>query len=62
MRARLTEVADAATIRYLSYGYGHGIMLVHPATSPNAVPRALPAVVAGRWAPSLAAAWPPPAP
>jgi hypothetical protein len=61
MRARLTEVVDTATTRYLAYGYGHGIMLVHSATSPNAVPRAQPAVDAGRWAPSLAAAWPPPA-
>ena len=57
IRARLTEVVDAATIRYLSYGHGNGVMLVHSATAPNAVLRALPVLDAGLWAPSLAAAW-----
>ena len=57
IRDRLTEVVDAATIRYLSYGHGNGVMLVHAATAPNAVLRVLPALEAGLWAPSLAAAW-----
>ncbi len=57
IRARLTEVVDAATIRYLSYGHGNAVMLVHSATAPNAVLRALPALDTGLWAPSLAAAW-----
>ena len=57
IRARLTEVVDAAAIRYLSYGHGNAVMLVHSATAPNAVLRALPALDTGLWAPSLAAAW-----
>ncbi len=53
----LTELVDAATIRYLTCGHGNGIMLVHSATAPNAVLRALPALDRQAWAPSLAAAW-----
>jgi hypothetical protein len=57
IRARLAGLVDAATRRYLLYGHGNGIMLVHSATAPNAVLRTLPALDDGLWAPSLAAAW-----
>jgi len=57
VRALLAGLVDAATLRYLSYGHGNGVMLVHSATAPNAVLRALPALDAGLWAPSLTAAW-----
>ena len=53
----LAGLADAATIRYLSYGHGNGIMLVHSATAPGAVLRTLPALDTELWAPSLAASW-----
>ena len=56
-RARLTEVVDAAAVRYLTCGHGNGIMLVHSATAPNAVLRALPAIHKRMWPASLAAAW-----
>jgi len=57
IRALLADLVDAATLRYLFYGHGSAIMLVHSATAPNAVLRALPALDAGLWAPSLAASW-----
>jgi hypothetical protein len=57
IRAQLTSLADAATCRYLYYGHGNGIMLVHSATAPTAVLRTLPALDTALWAPSLAAAW-----
>jgi hypothetical protein len=57
IRARMADLVDAATIRYLFYGHGNGVMLVHSATAPNAVLHALPALDAKLWAPSLAAAW-----
>jgi hypothetical protein len=41
----------------LSCSSGNAIMLVHSATAPTAVLRTLPALDAGLWAPSLAAAW-----
>jgi hypothetical protein len=53
----LAELVDAATIRYLLYGHGNGVMLVHSATAPSAVLRTLPALDHGLWAPSLAASW-----
>ena len=53
----LAGLVDAATLRYLFYGHGNGVMLVHSATAPNAVLRTLPALDAGLWPPSLAAAW-----
>ncbi|THA74438.1 DUF4243 domain-containing protein [Streptomyces sp. A0642] len=56
-RARLEELVRAATHRYEAYGYGEPIMLVHAATAPNAVLRALPALPRELWAPSLGAAW-----
>ena len=57
IRSWLADLADAATIRYLSYGHGNGIMLVHSATAPGAVLRTLPALDTELWAPSLAASW-----
>lgn len=56
-RARLEELVRAATHRYAAYGYGEPVMLVHAATAPNAVLRALPALPRELWAPSLEAAW-----
>jgi hypothetical protein len=57
IRALLAGLVDAATRRYLLYGHGNGIMLVHSATAPNALLRALPVLNDELWAPSLAAAW-----
>lgn len=57
IRDWLAGLADAATIRYLSYGHGNAIMLVHSATAPGAVLRTLPALDTELWAPSLAASW-----
>ncbi|WP_275559859.1 questin oxidase family protein [Streptomyces sp. 5-6(2022)] len=56
-RRRLTELVRAATHRYATHGHGEPIMLVHAATAPNAVLRALPALPRELWAPSLEAAW-----
>jgi Questin oxidase-like len=53
----LEGLVDAATTGYLWYGHGNGIMLVHSATAPNAILRALPALDQQLWAPSVAAAW-----
>jgi hypothetical protein len=55
IRALLTGLVNAATLRYLFYGHGNAVMLVHSATAPNAVLRALLALDAVLWAPSLAA-------
>src|ERR1035441_9324318 len=57
IRGLLAELVDAATVRYLFYGHGNGVMLVHSATAPSVVLRTLPALDTGLWAPSLAAAW-----
>ncbi len=56
-RAWLAGLADEATAKYLEYGHGNPIMLVHSATAPTAVLRTLPALRDGLWAPSTAAAW-----
>jgi len=55
--AWLAELADAAVLRYLDYGHGNPTMLVHSATAPTAILRALPALSQDLWAPSAAAAW-----
>src|SRR5215469_16420785 len=34
-QARVLDLVDAATLRYLSYGYGSPVLLVHTATAPN---------------------------
>ncbi len=57
IRAWLAGLADAAAIRYLEYGHGNPIMLVHSATAPTAILRTLPALSEDLWAPSAAAAW-----
>jgi hypothetical protein len=57
IRAVLAELVDAAAVRYLFYGHGNGVMLVHSATAPSAVLRTLPALDARLWAPSLSASW-----
>ena len=57
IRALLAELVDAATVRYLFYGHGNGVMLVHSATAPSAVLRTLPALDERQWAPSLSASW-----
>ena len=50
-------LVDAAVLRYLRYGHGEGVMLVHSATAPSAIVRTLPALEEELWAPSVAAAW-----
>lgn len=55
--AWLAGLADAAVIRYLRYAHGEPTMLVHSATAPTAVLRALPALSQDLWVPSVAAAW-----
>jgi hypothetical protein len=57
LRSWLAGLVDAAAIRYLSFGHGNGVMLVHSATAPNAILRTLPALDRSLWAPSVAAAW-----
>lgn len=56
-RSWLAGLADAATVRYLRYGHGDAVMLVHSATAPTAILRTLPALDETLWAPSAAAAW-----
>jgi hypothetical protein len=53
----LASLVDAAATRYLWFGHGEGVMLVHSATAPNAILRTLPALDEQLWAPSAAAAW-----
>lgn len=54
---RLAGIVDAAVVRHGTHGYASRVMLVHAATAPNAVLRALPALPQALWVPSLAAAW-----
>ncbi|MEU1330232.1 questin oxidase family protein [Streptomyces sp. NPDC005865] len=56
-RRLLAELVRAATHRYATHGHGEETMLVHAATAPNAVLRALPALPRGLWVSSLRAAW-----
>jgi Questin oxidase-like len=56
-RERIIELVDAAALRYLRYGYGSPVLLVHTATAPNAVLHVLPALPRPMWAPSLDAVW-----
>lgn len=56
-RARLADLVDAATLKYLTHGHGSPVLLVHTATAPNAVLHTLPVLPTSLWAPSLAAAW-----
>ena len=57
LQSWLASLVDSAVIRYLAYGHGEGIMLVHSATAPNAILRTLPALDKQLWAPSVAASW-----
>jgi hypothetical protein len=57
VRARLSELVTAATVRYLRHGHASPILLVHTATAPNSVLHTLPALPEQLWAPSLAAVW-----
>jgi hypothetical protein len=56
-RARLADLVDAATLKYLTHGHGSPVLLVHTATAPNAVLHTLPVLPTSLWAPSLSAAW-----
>jgi Questin oxidase-like len=57
IQARLGDLVTGATLRYLSYGHGSPVLLVHTATAPNAVLHTLPALPAELWEPSLTAVW-----
>jgi Questin oxidase-like len=57
LRSWLASLVDAAATRYLWYGHGNGVMLVHTATAPNAILRTLPALDRRLWASSVAASW-----
>jgi hypothetical protein len=57
LRSWLASLVNAATTRYLCYGHGEGVMLVHSATAPNAILRTLPVLDRRLWAPSVAASW-----
>lgn len=54
---RLTDVVSAATKRYLAFGHGNATMLVHGATAPNAVLRALPSLPRDQWVTSANIGW-----
>jgi hypothetical protein len=54
---RLAGIVAAAVHRHVSDGYANPIMLVHAATAPTAVLRALPALSPALALPSLHAAW-----
>jgi hypothetical protein len=53
----LPGIVAAAVRRHAPYGYGNPVMLVHAATAPAAVLRALPALPLALHRPSIAAAW-----
>lgn len=55
--AVLGQLVHAATVRYLRYGYGSPVLLVHTATAPNAVLNTLPLLPVELWTPSLASVW-----
>jgi len=57
MQSWLAGLVDATAIRYLRYGHGEGIMLVHSATAPNAILRTLPVLDEALWPASVTAAW-----
>jgi hypothetical protein len=54
---RLRDLTTAAATRYLHFGHGNGVMMVHSATAPRAVLRALPALPERLWPASADAAW-----
>ncbi|MCK7624894.1 questin oxidase family protein [Streptomyces sp. RS10V-4] len=56
-RDQLAALVRAATHRYLGYGHGDAVLLVHAATAPSAILRTLPALPRALWVPSFGAAW-----
>ncbi len=54
---RLTDLVDAATRAYLTYGPLSPVLLVHTATAPNAVAAVLPVLPRNLWAASYATTW-----
>jgi hypothetical protein len=57
VEARLIDLIDAATVRYLGHAHGSPVLLVHTATAPNAVLHTLSALPRKLWTPSLSAVW-----
>ncbi|MFH8403507.1 questin oxidase family protein [Streptomyces sp. NPDC018019] len=57
VRDRTAALVEAAVHHYLDHGHGHGVLMVHTATAPNAVLRTLPALPRELWAVSLGAVW-----
>jgi hypothetical protein len=55
--ARLADLVQAAVLAYLSHGQASPVLLVHPATAPNAVRHILPVLPEALWEPSFAAVW-----
>ncbi|MGZ4476352.1 MAG: questin oxidase family protein [Nocardioides sp.] len=53
----LTALVAASVQRYATHAHGNPIMLVHAATAPNAVLRALPSLPRALWVPSAVTAW-----
>lgn len=53
----LAGLVIAAVRRYATHAHGNPVMLVHAATAPNAVLRALPSLPRDLWVPSATAAW-----
>lgn len=53
----LRDLVTAAVRRYATHAQGNPVMLVHAATAPNAVLRALLSLPGEQWAASAAAAW-----
>ena len=53
----LADLVHATATRYLYYGHGEGIMLVHSATAPNAILRTLPMLDRTLWPASVSASW-----
>jgi hypothetical protein len=54
---QLTDLVDAATRAYLTYGPAAPVLLVHTATAPNAVAHLLPVLPQELWAASYATTW-----
>ena len=57
VRRSLDDLVDAVVLAYPRIAVGQPTMLVHAATAPNAVARALPSLPAELWRPSFDAAW-----
>jgi len=57
VRRSLDDLVDAVVLAYPRIAVGQPTMLVHAATAPNAVARALPSLPTELWRPSFDAAW-----